>query len=193
MVEEAHERGRDVLELLDEVFLPLIKEVGDKFSRGDIYLPELIMAAEVIQAVTEKVAQFLPEGARRESKKGIAVLGTVEGDVHDIGKNLVLTMLDVGGFQVFDLGRDVPARTFVQKAREVSADLIGSSALLSTTMSTQRTIEELLVNAGLKSKIRTLIGGAPVTPHWAKTIGADAYGKDAAEAALKARELLGQV
>ncbi|MBN1859731.1 cobalamin-dependent protein, partial [Candidatus Bipolaricaulota bacterium] len=192
IVEEIHERGGDALGLLDEVFIPLIKEVGDKFGRGDIYLPELIMVAEVMQAVTEKVVEFLPEGAHRQGKKGIAVVGTVEGDVHDIGKTLVMTMLDVNGFEVFDLGRDVPARRLVQKAREVSADIIASSALLSTSMSAQRSIEELLAASGLKGKIKTMIGGAPVTQRWAETIGADAYGQDAAEAVVKACELSGR-
>ena len=193
VVGQVHERGGDVLELLNEVYVPLIKEIGDRFGRGDIFLPELIMAAEVMQSVTEKVAECLPSAAACRRKQGTVVLGTVEGDVHDIGKTLVVTMLDVSGFDVCDLGRDVSAQKFVDKAEELSADIIASSTLLSTTMSAQKSIEQLLRASGLKGRIKTMIGGAPVTTRWAETIGADAYGRDAADAVSKARELLGSV
>ena len=133
-----------------------------------------------MKAVTEKIE------AKMESvdtpKKGVMVIGTVAGDVHDIGKGIVASLVKTNGIEVHDLGREVPAEVFVEKAIEYNADFVGSSALLTTTMTEQKKIEELLVKAGIRDKVKTLVGGAPVTKRWAEKIGADAYCEDASEA-----------
>ena len=179
------------LELLEKAFIPAINEIGEKFSTGEMFLPELIQAAEVMKQVTGRVSAHLPPGQAGGQAKGRIVIGTVEGDVHDIGKTLVVTMLGVHGFEVHDLGRDIPTEQFIETAKDKQANLIGSSALLTTTMTKQKEIEEALKAAGLKGRIKTLVGGSPVTRRWAERIGADAYGENAHEAAVKAKELVG--
>ena len=178
------------LELLEKAFIPAINEIGEKFSTGEMFLPELIQAAEVMKQVTGRVSAHLPPGQAGGQAKGRIVIGTVEGDVHDIGKTLVVTMLGVHGFEVHDLGRDIPTEQFIETAKDKQANLIGSSALLTTTMTKQKEIEEALKAAGLKGRIKTLVGGSPVTRRWAERIGADAYGENAHEAAVKAKELV---
>ena len=121
---------------------------------------------------------------------GVIVIGTVEGDIHDIGKNIVVSMLITAGFDIYDLGKGIPATEFIQKAKEVNADIIAASALLSTTMPVQRQIVKLLEQEGLHGKIKVLIGGAPATAEWAEEIGADGYADNAIEAAKIARTLL---
>jgi trimethylamine corrinoid protein len=191
IVQNSIEQGNDPLELLNHSFIPAINEIGEKFGIGEMFLPELIQAAEVMKKVTEAIGVALPESSKGK-QKGSVVIGTVQGDVHDIGKTLVVTLLGVHGFTVHDLGRDVEIELFVEKAKEVDADIIGSSALLTTTMTKQRELEEVLKEAGLKGRIKTIVGGSPVTQRWADRIGADAYGENAHEAAIKAEELLRQ-
>lgn len=190
IVRNFHAQKGDVLELLNEGFIPLINEIGDKFSCGEIFLPELIMCAEVMQEVTGTVVSLLPKSEALKQHRGVLVFGTVQGDVHDIGKTLVITMLEVNGFNVHDLGRDVSVQKFIDKARETKADIIGSSALLSTTMLVQEELEKQLKQIGMKGKIKTMVGGAPVTVRWADKIGADAYGEDAADAVTAADRLM---
>ncbi|RLE11594.1 dimethylamine corrinoid protein 3 [Candidatus Aerophobetes bacterium] len=180
--------GMDPVEVINKGFKVGITQVGDLFGRGEIFLPELIQAAEAVKAAIGILTEALPEEARE--KKGKIVIGTVEGDVHDIGKSLVVSLLQANGFEVYDLGRDVPIQKFIEKAQEVNADIIGSSALLTTTMEGQRKIEEELRKAGLRDKFKTMVGGAPVTQRWADRIGADAYAEDATVAVKKAQELL---
>jgi len=179
------------LELLEKAFIPAINEIGEKFGTGEMFLPELIQAAEVMKKVTARVSENLPQKESAEQAKGRIVIATVEGDVHDIGKTLVVTMLGVHGFDVIDLGRDVPTEKFIETAKEKKANLIGSSALLTTTMTKQKEIEEALKEAGLKGQIKTLVGGSPVTQRWADRIGADAFGENAHDAAVKAKQLVG--
>lgn len=177
---QVEEQGVDLVELLSQGYSAGMRELGDRFGRGEIFLPELIFATEVMKAVTEKIE------AKMESvdtpKKGVMVIGTVAGDVHDIGKGIVASLVKTNGIEVHDLGREVPAEVFVEKAIEYNADFVGSSALLTTTMTEQKKIEELLVKAGIRDKVKTLVGGAPVTKRWAEKIGADAYCEDASEA-----------
>lgn len=130
-----------------------------------------------------------PKGTIREKKK--VVMGTVEGDIHDIGKSIVVAFLTANGFEVYDLGRDAPPEKFVEKAKEVTADVIGASALLTTTMETQRKVVEAIKEAGLKGKVKVIVGGAPASEEWAKKIGADAYGENATEAVVKIKQLTG--
>jgi trimethylamine corrinoid protein len=180
--------GQDVLELMKEGFVAGIQAVGDLFGRGELFLPELVQAADVMKIVTDIVNEALPH--RVSEKRGIIVIGTVKGDVHDIGKSIVVALLKANGFTVHDLGRDVATEAFIEKGVEINADIIGTSTLLTTTMAQQKKLEEELKKTGLRNRFKTIIGGAPVTARWAARIGADAYAEDAQEAVTKVRHLL---
>ncbi len=191
-LKEGKENGVSAVELMQEGFSKGMTELGDKFGRGDAFLPELIFASEVMKIATDAVDEELAAESREIKKAGTIVIGTVEGDVHDIGKSICVSMLKSSGFDVFDLGREVPASQFVEKAKEVNADIIASSALLTTTMPVQQEIEELLKAQGLKDKIKTMVGGAPVTSAWAEKIGATAYSDDAVECCDVALKLMAE-
>ncbi|AKB36153.1 Dimethylamine methyltransferase corrinoid protein [Methanosarcina siciliae C2J] len=165
-----------------------MNQVGVLFERGKLFLPHVMMAADAMTAGVKLLEADLPEGA--EKKLGVIVNGTVEGDVHDIGKSIVSTMLQSAGFEVHDIGRDVPIRNFVEKAKETDADMIGISALMTTTLQGQRDVIELLKEEGLKSRVKVMVGGAPATQAWADKIGADCYAENASEAVAKAKEML---
>ena len=180
--------GMDPLEVIDEGFSVGIAKVGDLFGRGELFLPELILSAEAMKVATDMLNAALPQGAK---KRGKVVMGTAQGDIHDIGKSMVVSFLQANGFEVYDVGRDVEMQKFIDKAQEVDADIIGMSALLTTTMSGQKTLIEELKKAGLRDRFKVMVGGAPATQRWADRIGADAYGVDAADAAEKAVKLLG--
>lgn len=180
--------GMDPLEVIDEGFSVGIAKVGDLFGRGELFLPELILSAEAMKVATDMLNAALPQGAK---KRGKVVMGTAQGDIHDIGKSMVVSFLQANGFEVYDVGRDVEMQKFIDKAQEVDADIIGMSALLTTTMSGQKTLIEELKKAGLRDRFKVMVGGAPATQRWADRIGADAYGVDAADAAEKAMKLLG--
>jgi len=180
--------GMDPLEVIDEGFSVGIAKVGDLFGRGELFLPELILSAEAMKVATDILNAALPQGAK---KRGKVVMGTAQGDIHDIGKSMVVSFLQASGFEVYDVGRDVEMQKFIDKAQEVDADIIGMSALLTTTMSGQKTLIEELKKAGLRDRFKVMVGGAPATQRWADRIGADAYGVDAADAAEKAVKLLG--
>lgn len=188
ILRRADEMGIDPVELLTEGFSAGIKHLGDLFGRGEVFLPELIFATEVMKVVTADVESKMVGG--NTAKKGIMIIGTVEGDVHDIGKGIVASLVKTNGIEVIDLGREVPAQVFIDKAKEVNADIIGSSALLTTTMTVQKDIEELLKKEGMRDKVKTMVGGAPVTQRWADRIGADYYCEDAADSVKYALELL---
>ncbi len=181
--------GIEPMELMNKGFIQGISQVGDRFAQGECFLPELIQAADAMRIATEIINAAIPAG--KERRKGKIVLGTVEGDIHDIGKTIVVSLLKANGFEVYDLGRDIATEKFIEKAEEVGADIIGTSALLTTTMEGQRKLEQALKKAGLKGKYKTMIGGAPVTQRWADRIGADAYAEDAGEAVKKSKQLLG--
>ena len=191
IVEEVVSSQENPLELMDNAFIPALNDIGEQFSSGRMFLPELIQAAEVMKAVTEKITDSLPKG-EQSLDKGTIVIGTVQGDIHDIGKTLVVTLLGVNGYTLHDLGRDVSNDAFIDRAKEVKADIIGTSSLLSTTMAEQKELEKALADAELKGKIKTIVGGAPVTQRWADRIGADGYAENAHEAVVKANELLGK-
>ena len=181
--------GADPMELMTSAFIPAINEVGDQFGRGLMFLPELVQAADAMQAVTDVINAALPE-QETQQQKGTIVIATVKGDVHDIGKCIVVSLLQANGFNVHDLGRDVDTDRIVEEAIKVKADIIGTSALLTTTMARQKDVEDALKSAGMRDKIRTMVGGAPVTARWAAKIGSDAYAEDAQDGVIKARELL---
>jgi trimethylamine corrinoid protein len=180
--------GADPVELMNDAFIPGINHVGYLFGRGQMFLPELVKAADVMKAVTEVVNDALPKD--KAQTKGSLVIATVKGDVHDIGKCIVVSLLNANGFTVYDLGRDVDTEVIINEAVKVKADVIGTSALLTTTMPRQKEIEAELKKAGIRDQYKTIVGGAPVTTRWATRIGADAYAEDAQDAVLKVTEIL---
>jgi corrinoid protein of di/trimethylamine methyltransferase len=191
LASKALAQGIDPLEALNQGFIPGVNYVGEQFSCGEMYLPELVGAGEAMKAA---IAVLEPEMTKRGTARqilGKVVIGTVEGDIHDIGKTLVATMLSASGFEVYDMGVDVPIAKFVEKAREVGADIVGLSALLTTTMVKQRTIIKALEEGGLRPKVKVLVGGAPVTRSWASEIGAEGYSEDAVGAVGVAKRLMG--
>ena len=181
--------GIDPLELLNQGFIPGIKKVGDLFDVATIFIPELILSAKAMQDAAEIINAAIPESDRQV--QGRFLVGTVEGDVHDIGKTIVVSLLKASGFEVKDLGRDVSTDRFIKEADDFGADIIGTSSLLTTTMPAQRTLEEELKKAGLKERYKTMVGGAPVTQRWANKIGADAFAESASSCVRLAKELLG--
>jgi trimethylamine corrinoid protein len=189
IAKEGLAQGVDEIDFINNGFIPGINKVGDLFGEGQLFLPELIMSATAMQSVIEIINAALEEKGNKQTQ-GKIVLGTVEGDLHDIGKTIVVSLLKANGFEVKDLGRDVPVDKFIEEAIAMDADIIGTSALLTTTMSVQKELEQKLKEKGLKGKLKTVVGGAPVTERWAKRIGADAYAADATDGVKKIKELL---
>ena len=181
--------GIDPLELLNQGFIPGINKVGDLFDVGTLFIPELIISAKAMQNAADIINAAIPENDRQV--QGRFLIGTVEGDVHDIGKAIVVSLLKASGFEVKDLGRDVSTDRFIKEAEDFKADIIGSSSLLTTTMPAQQKLEEALKKAGLKERYKTMVGGAPVTQRWANKIGADAFAENASSCVRLAKELLG--
>ena len=168
LTQQAVVQGIDPLEAISQGFVVGVNQVGEAFAKGDAFLPELVMAGEAMKAA---VAVLEPELAKRGTERtmlGKVILCTVEGDIHEIGKTLVGTMLSSAGFKVFDLGVDVPVMKVVEKAREVNADIVAMSALLTTTMVHQKDVIEALEDIGIRSKVKVMVGGAPVTKEWVK-------------------------
>ena len=190
LANQSIELGIDPLDAINQGFVLGVEHVGNLFSCGDAFLPELVMAGEAMKAAVNVLETEMAKQGTERTMLGSIVLGTIEGDIHDIGKTLVGTMLSVGGFKVFDLGVDVPILTLIEKARTENADIIAVSALLTTTMVKQRDVVEALDDIGLRSDIKVMVGGAPVTHDWAEEIGADGYSEDAVGAVVVAKELL---
>ncbi len=176
---EAEAEGVDLVDLLSNGYSAGMKELGDLFGMGEIFLPELIFATEVMKTVSAEIEGKMDMSEVKSA--GTLVIGTVEGDVHDIGKGIVASLVKTNGIEVIDLGREVPAQNFVDAAIEHNAEFVGSSALLTTTMTVQKDIEDALKEAGIRDKVKTMVGGAPVTNRWAEKIGADAYCEDASD------------
>ena len=187
---EAVAAGMDPVMVLEEGLAKALREVGDSFGRGEAFVTELIAAAQTMEAgagvLNEEIARL---GASRKAV-GRVMIGTVEGDIHSIGKNIVKTMLTAAGFEVIDLGVDIKTETFVEKAREHEPDIIGLSALMTTTMVMQREVIKALMDAELKKRAKIIVGGAPVTQAWVDEIGADACGFDAGSAVQVALDLM---
>jgi corrinoid protein of di/trimethylamine methyltransferase len=179
---EAVAAGLNPLEAVEKGFAGAIRELGEAFDRMEIFLPQLVMAADAMKAGVAVLEEAIQASGGKLEKKGVVVLGTVEGDIHDIGKTVVGAMLQANGYEVHDLGVDVPSPRFIQAAQDLGANIIALSALLSTTMLHQRDVTELLRNKRLQDEYFVIIGGAPVTQHWADEIGADAYALHAVEA-----------
>lgn len=187
---QAIAEGLDPLEVIEKGFTAGITEAGDLFDRGQLFLPELMVCADAMKAATDILNAALPEGTSSEGIK--CVVATVEGDIHDIGKGLVVSLFSVNGMEVFDMGNDIPVDDIIDKAVEVDADVIGTSALLNTTMKQMQKLEEELKERGLKDKFKTIIGGAPVTERYAKRIGANAYAENAIDGVKKVFEMMGR-
>ncbi len=188
--EAALAQGADPLDAINCACMPGMSYVGERFGCHEMFLPDVMMASEAMKAA---VAVLEPEMRKRGSQRqmlGRVLLGTVKGDIHEIGKSLVGILLAANGFEVHDLGVSVPTEMFAAKARELGADIVGVSALLTTTMAVQREVVEALDQAGLRPRLRVMVGGAPVTRQWAEEIGADGYGKDAMSAVALAKELM---
>ncbi len=183
--------GMDPVAAIDEGFVPGIHIVGEQFRCGDMFLPDMMLAARAMQkAIGILEPEMLARSAQRKVL-GRVVIGTAKGDIHEIGKNLVGMMLTANGFEVHDLGVDVTPERFVEKVREVGANVVGVSALLTTTMVGQRAVIAALADAGLRDSVKVVVGGAPVTRAWADEIGADGYGEDAVGAVTVTRALVG--
>ncbi len=189
LTQSAMDQSLSAPKILEEGLLAGMQVVGDRFRAHDIFLPEVLLAARAMNAGVEILKPHL--GKTDLHSRGKVVIGTVKGDLHDIGKNLVGIMLSGAGFEVIDLGKDVSPEKFVDTARESGADVIGMSALLTTTMPGMKQVISLLKEQGLDSSVRTMVGGAPVTREYASEIGADGYGFDAANAVECVRELVG--
>jgi len=180
------------LDTITKGFVVGVNYIGDQFGKGEAFLPELVMAGEAMKAAVATLEPELLKLGEAREVMGRVVLATVEGDIHEIGKTLVGTMLSASGFDVFDIGVDAPAEKIIGKALEVDAQIIGMSALLTTTMVRQREVIEELDKEGLRPRIKVLVGGAPITKDWAEKIKADGTSEDAVGAVKLAKQLLGK-
>ena len=188
IAQDALDKGLDPLACINEGLSPGIDRVGELFATGEYYLPDLIMGGDAMKAALTILEPALTGDQGRDILARV-VLGTVEGDLHEIGKTLVGTMLTANGFQVTDIGVDKTSADFIDAVRQSGATLIGASALLTTTMLQQRKLIEALEEAGLREQVKVMIGGAPVTETWAEQIGADGYAEDAISAVAEAKRL----
>ncbi|HIQ03928.1 MAG TPA: hypothetical protein EYH40_05890 [Desulfurococcales archaeon] len=189
-VEKLLNLGVDAYSIVKECMIPAMKLVGDKFAKLEIFLPEVMMAAEAFEKCMKLIEPKILAEKKSELVVGKVVIGTIQGDIHDLGKNIVALMLRAAGFEVYDLGRDVPVAEFVKKAKEVDADIIAISALLSTSLPYVKDVIKLLKELNLRDKYILMVGGGAVTREWAKEVGADGYGENADEAVKVALELI---
>ena len=190
LTEDALAAGLTPLTIIDEGLVPGMDIIGEKFHTGEYFLPQMVIAATAMQ---NAMALLEPElRARQEAVEvpGTLVIGTVQGDIHEIGKSLVATMMSANGYRVYDVGVDVPADAFVEKIKETGANLLGLSALLTTTMTEQRNVIKALEESGIRDRVKVMVGGAPVTEEWAENIGADGYAEDVIGAVELGKRLL---
>jgi 5-methyltetrahydrofolate--homocysteine methyltransferase len=185
---KAVDAGQNAQDILDQGLIEAMNVVGDKFSKGAIFVPQMLRSAKTMQECVEVLKPHFQDNAM--TTKGNIVLGTVKGDLHDIGKNLVGMMLEGAGFNIIDLGVDVAPEVFVNKIKESKADILGMSALLSTTMPSMAKTIKALMDSGQRDRVKVIIGGAPVTRKFAEDIGADSYAPDAGAAVLETKKLL---
>jgi corrinoid protein of di/trimethylamine methyltransferase len=190
LAQRALATGVNPLDAVNQGFAAGITFAGDQFGCGEMFLPDLLAAAEAMKAAMKVLEpEMMKRGSAREAL-GKVVLGTARGDIHDIGKNLVGTILSASGFQVFDLGTSVTPEQFIAKAKEVAADIVGVSALLTTTMAGQKAVIEALEQNGMRPRVKAIVGGAAVTAKWAEEIGADGFSRNAIDALELAKKLV---
>lgn len=170
-----------------------MQTMSDLFDEGEAFVPQLVVAAEAFEAAVAILKEAIPEEQKGKASKGKILLHTVQGDIHDIGKNIVKTMLSASGFEVIDLGRDVAVAEVISKAKEYNVDIIAGAALMTTTMPAQRDIINMLKEEGIRDKYKCMFGGAPVSAEWVKKIGGDAYAETASEAVEKAKALMAEL
>jgi len=179
--------GLDPAEAL-EVASAAMTDIGNLFERGEVFLPHVVVAADAMKAAAQVLLEKLPT---KPAKVGKVLIGTVEGDVHDVGKGIVSVLLDAAGFEVVDIGRDVPTKVFIEKIKELKPDIVGCSALMTVTRVGQKAVIDALKKEGLRDQVKTMIGGGATTGVWAEEIGADAWGEDGPNSVRKAKILLG--
>ncbi len=190
LTKQALAEGLEPLNIIDDGLTAGMNIVGDKFQTGEYYLPHLIIAASGMQEAMEILEPELRSRQQEAASAGVVVIGSVAGDIHEIGKSLVGTMMSANGFQVHDLGVDVANEAFIEKVKETGAHILGLSALLTTTMTVQRQIIKELEEAGIRDQVKVMIGGAPISQEWAETIGADGYAEDAVGAVELAKKMV---
>jgi corrinoid protein of di/trimethylamine methyltransferase len=190
LVQQALRDGIAPLDAINQACVPGMHQVGEEFAQRRLFLPDMLAAAEAMKAAMAVLEPELKKRGENRPFLGTVVLGTVKGDIHEIGKALVGTLLQANGFQVVDLGCDVSAEKFAAKARELNASVVGCSALLTTTMKYQKFVIEVLEREGLRPRVKVIVGGAPVTRQWSEEIGADGYSKDAVSAVALVKTLL---
>ena len=183
------DKGIDPMLAIKEAFGETANILHERYDRGECFLPHLVMAGDAMIAAGEILESAAPKGAIQAKK--VVVIGTVEADLHSVGKNIVAMILRSSGFEVHDLGVDVKSSTFISRAKETNADIIAISSLLTTTRPYQREVIEELDSLGLRERFKVIVGGGPITPEWAKEIGADGYGRDAMEGLEVAKKLVG--
>ncbi len=190
LTRKALESGVEADQIVNEAITPAMEIVGKKFQDGEWFLPDMLTASFSAQAAFELLRPHLAQTGAQEGARKTVVIGTIEGDIHDIGKNIVAAALEGGGFNVVDLGVSVSGERFARTATATKADIVAVSALLTTTMRSMEKVVEALEGAGVRQRVKVLLGGAPLTEGFVKKIGADAYGKDAMDAVARARELV---
>lgn len=190
LTQEALAGGAEPLTIINQGLVPGMDIVGEKFQTGEYFLPQMVIAANAMQQAMAFLEPELHARQQVSETAGTIVIGTVKGDIHEIGKSLVATMMSAHGFRVYDVGVDVSAATFVDKVRETQANLLGLSALLTTTMTAQREVIQAIQEAGIRDQVRVMVGGAPVTQEWADSIGADGYAEDVVAAIELGKRLL---
>ena len=191
-IQKSLDRGIDALTIQEDGLRKALDRLGELFERNEVYLPHLMLGAKTFKEGSDILKPHLLKNQPQPGDSGIAVIGTVFGDLHDLGKNLVTLMWEVSGFKVVDLGINVSVDTFMRAVRENNPKILGLSSLLTTTMLQQRSVIEALIEASLRDKVKVLVGGAPVSERWAREIGADGFAKDAGEAARLAKKFIGK-
>ena len=190
-VMEALEAGIDPMVIINDGLTESLRKVGNLFAEEIIFLPELILCGEIVTNVMKKIEGEIKSGGSQVTKKGLVLIATVKGDVHDIGKNLVTLLMGASGYNVVDLGKDVKPSVILEKINEINPDIVALSSLLSTTMPAQKDTIQTIEEAGIRNKVKIMVGGAPVTRAWAEEIGADGYAEDASSAVVEADRILG--
>jgi corrinoid protein of di/trimethylamine methyltransferase len=189
LARQAMADGMEPFEVIQNGYARGMEIVGEKFATLEYFLPEVMLSADAMTAALEVLKPYLKDRAKQGSR-GTIVIATIQGDIHDLGKNIVKIMLEAAGFVVHDLGADVPVRDLIDKAEAVQADIIAASAILTTTMAHMPDINGILEELGIRDRYMIMLGGAPVIPQWAQEVGADGYGEDASEAVAVARRLM---